>query len=291
MKSYKKLTFSLIRYSLLAGVCLLTEMAWSSPTKEKGILLVHYGTTNEIRRESTLDVFNHEVAEKFADCLVIEAYTSSAVRKALARQGVTKLSVAEGWDRLRRVGCRDVVVQTTLLLEGVMMDGVRRDVEQSRHQFRDIQLARSLLYSLDDCRRMVFCLDRELQQREGGSVRQVVLVGHGSDTPSNAIYCQIDYLMKDEGRPTWHVGTIEGYPTIEQVKKGLILSDVRQVVIIPLLYIAGNHLYEDIDGEWRKELEQEGYQVSVWHIGLGELAETRRMLIQNINEMLTKYEH
>ncbi|HCD77419.1 MAG TPA: hypothetical protein DEQ27_03555, partial [Prevotella sp.] len=68
---------------------------------------------------------------------------------------------------------------------------------------------------------------------------QVVLVGHGSDSPANAMYSQLDYLLKDEGKAEWHVGTIEGYPTIENVERQLRKSKTKRVVLVPLLYIAG----------------------------------------------------
>ena len=111
---------------------------------------------------------------------------------------------------------------------------------------------------------------------------QVVLVGHGSDSPANAMYSQIDYLLKAEGKPSWHVGTIEGFPTIENVEKQLAGVRNPNVLLVPLLYIAGNHQKDDIDGVWKQRLQTKGYHVEVFGKGLGEMKEIQEMIIGKI---------
>ncbi len=252
--------------------------------EKTGILLVHYGTGNDQSRAATIDKLNVMVADRFAGCKVLEAYAAPTVIKALAKRGIRKLTIAEALDSLRTLGCIRLAVQSTMLLDGVMTDMLERDVNRAKGAFRSVKVGRPLLYSVDDCRTLTDMIYGNLaaDKRFDVSNSQVVLVGHGSDSPANAMYSQIDYLLKDEGRTLWHVGTIEGYPTVETVERQLAKSKVKSVILVPLLYIAGNHQKEDIDGVWTQELKAKGYSVSSLGKGLGEMPQVQQMILDRV---------
>ena len=261
----------------------LTTWAQNTPSSTTGILVVHYGTQNDASRHATIDRLNTLVAEHFKDTPVMEAYVAPAVIKALGRKGISKLTVGAALDSLKARGCRHVVVQSTMLLDGNMTDVLAAAVDKKRGEFSRIEVGKPLLWSVDDCRTMTDMIARHLGNRYGKS--QVVLVGHGTDNAANAMYSQVDYLLQDEGRSQWHVGTIEGYPSLACVERRLAGSKQKSIVLVPLLYIAGNHLREDIDGVWRKTLEGKGYKVSVVKEGLGEMSEIQQMIIDRIGKM------
>lgn len=271
----------LIAMSMLCAVALLAQTA---NNKSTGILLVHYGTGNDRSRSVTIDKLDSIVAERFADCKVMEAYAAPAVIRMLGKRGIKKLSIPEALDSLKSLGCNRVVVQSTMLLDGVMTDLLEDYAEKAKGMFSEIKVGRPLLYSVDDCRKMIGVISENLaadKTIEAGK-SQVVLVGHGSDSPANAMYSQLDYLLKDEGKQEWHVGTIEGYPTIENVERQLRKSKTKRVVLVPLLYIAGNHQKEDINGVWKEKLQKQGYKVSILGKGLGEMPEVQEMIIEKI---------
>lgn len=54
--------------------CVATSMAQNAENGKTGILLVHYGTSNDNSRMQTIDRLNARVAETFTDCAVVEAY-------------------------------------------------------------------------------------------------------------------------------------------------------------------------------------------------------------------------
>lgn len=274
----------LIAMSMLCTVALLAQTA---NNKSTGILLVHYGTGNDRSRSVTIDKLDSIVAERFADCKVMEAYAAPSVIRMLGKRGIKKLSIPEALDSLKTLGCQRVVVQSTMLLDGVMTDMLEDYVEKAKGKFSEIKVGRPLLYSVDDCRKMIAVIGKNLAADKTIDVgkMQVVLVGHGSDSPANAMYSQLDYLLKDEGKQEWHVGTIEGYPTIENVERQLRKSKTKRVVLVPLLYIAGNHQKEDINGVWKEELQKQGYKVSVLGKGLGEMPEVQEMIIERIKAL------
>ena len=268
--------------------CVATIMAQNVDNEKTGILLVHYGTSNDKSRAQTIDKLNSRVAETFPDCAVVEAYSAPSVIKTLAKRGIKKLYISQALDSLKALGCNKLVVQSTMLLDGVMTEMLRTEVGKVKNDFRAVSVVRPLLYSVDDCRTMIEMLTKSLLADKSVATKksQVVLVGHGSDSPANAMYSQIDYLLKTEGKSSWHVGTIEGFPKIENVEQQLKNSKNKNVILVPLLYIAGTHQKEDIDGVWKTQLQTKGYHVDVFGKGIGEMTEIQNMIIGKIDAQI-----
>ena len=268
--------------------CVATIMAQNVDNEKTGILLVHYGTSNDKSRAQTIDKLNSRVAETFPDCAVVEAYSAPSVIKTLAKRGIKKLYISQALDSLKALGCNKLVVQSTMLLDGMMTEMLRTEVGKVKNDFRAVSVVRPLLYSVDDCRTMIEMLTKSLLADKSVATKksQVVLVGHGSDSPANAMYSQIDYLLKAEGKSSWHVGTIEGFPKRENVEQQLKNSKNKNVILVPLLYIAGNHQKEDIDGVWKTQLQTKGYHVDVFGKGIGEMTEIQNMIIGKIDAQI-----
>lgn len=268
--------------------CVAISMAQNVEGGKTGILLVHYGTSNDNSRTQTIDKLNTRVAETFPDCAVVEAYSAPSVIRMLAKRGVRKLSISQALDSLKTIGCSKLVVQSTMLLDGVMTEMLKKEVGKVKKDFMAVSVVRPLLYSVDDCRTMIEMICKSLIADKSVDAKnsQVVLVGHGSDSPANAMYSQIDYLLKAEGKPSWHVGTIEGFPTIDNVEKQLKSIKNKNVLLVPLLYIAGNHQKDDIDGVWKTQLQSKGYHVDVVGKGLGEMTEIQEMIIGKIADQI-----
>lgn len=268
--------------------CVATIMAQNVDNEKTGILLVHYGTSNDKSRAQTIDKLNSRVAETFPDCAVVEAYSAPSVIKTLAKRGIKKLYISQALDSLKALGCNKLVVQSTMLLDGVMTEMLRTEVGKVKNDFRAVSVVRPLLYSVDDCRTMIEMLTKSLLADKSVATKksQVVLVGHGSDSPADAMYSQIDYLLKAEGKSSWHVGTIEGFPKIENVEQQLKNSKNKNVILVPLLYIAGNHQKEDIDGVWKTQLQTKGYHVDVFGKGIGEMTEIQNMILGKIDAQI-----
>lgn len=263
-------------------------MAQNVDNEKTGILLVHYGTSNDKSRAQTIDKLNSRVAETFPDGAVVEAYSAPSVIKTLAKRGIKKLYISQALDSLKALGCNKLVVQSTMFLDGVMTEMLRTEVGKVKNDFRAVSVVRPLLYSVDDCRTMIEMLTKSLLADKSVATKksQVVLVGHGSDSPANAMYSQIDYLLKAEEKSSWHVGTIEGFPKIENVEQQLKNSKNKNVILVPLLYIAGNHQKEDIDGVWKTQLQTKGYHVDVFGKGIGEMTEIQNMIIGKIDAQI-----
>jgi len=229
------------------------------------LLVVHFGTTYDDTRAATIDAINDRARAAFPDLEVREAYTSRIVIRRLRARGIERHTPLEALLRLRADGYTHVVIQSTNIIEGVEMESLRRDAASVEPFFKEVRIGNPLLYSVEDFETVVSAL-AELRPARGS----VVLVGHGTTTPITATYAMIDYMFNARGIRDFHVGTVEGYPTFETMLARLKASRAREVTLVPLMFVAGDHARNDIDGEWREALEREGFKVSTRMEGLGQ---------------------
>lgn len=247
----------------LLGISLFS----SAQQEEKvALLITHYGSSDPQTRALTLDVVTREAQEAFPQFTVREAYISPIVRKRLAKEGVYKDSPTDALLKLRAEGYRTIYVQSTTLIEGSEMTSVRRDADNLRPFFKEIRVGNPLLYSVEDCEKVIDILTAEQPEKK----EDIVYVGHGNQLPSTATYAMLDFMMKAHGLKNFHVSTIEGYPTLDATLLQLKETRPKSVTLVPLLLVCGNHTKEDIAGVWKTELEKQGYQVNVRMQGLGE---------------------
>ena len=271
---------------LFITLCLLSVALFSSAQGEKTALLItHYGSSDPDTRALTLDVITREAKETFPQFEVREAYISPIVRRRLEKQGVHKDSPVDALLKLRSEGYSHVLIQSTTLIEGSEMTSVRRDAESVKPFFKEIKVGNPLLYTVEDCEKVIEILTQE----QPGKKEDVIYVGHGNQLPSTATYAMLDYMMKAHGLKNFHVSTIEGYPTLDATLAQLKETRPKQVTLIPLLLVCGNHTKEDIVGVWKPEMEKAGYQANVRMQGLGEQPAIRKLYMEHIAEIATPF--
>jgi hypothetical protein len=156
------------------------------------------------------------------------------------------------------------------------------DVRQVEHLFKYVRVGKPLLYTLADCREMAGKLTAAHATEKH---THVVFVGHGTEHPANAIYSQMDRLMK-QCSPRCHVGTIEGFPALDDVVQQLRQAKARCVVLVPLMFVAGDHAKNDISVEWKEALEKEGMQVQLCIEGLGQRADVQDLFVRHVREAM-----
>lgn len=264
--------------------CVFNMNAFGKGDKEKAaILMVHFGTTFGDTRAATIDAVNAKAQESFPDVKVVEAYTSRIIINRLKKRGIDKPTPREALLRLAADGYTHVVVQGTNVIDGIEAEVLRQEAKLMAPFFKEIRVGRPLLYSVADCERVVSVL---LQRYAAGHVKgnALVFIGHGTSTPANAVYSQIDYMFTAAGAPYVHVATVEGYPTYETVLARLRQEKARKVTLVPFMFVAGDHARNDIDGEWRGELEKEGFTVNTVIEGLGQIPGIQDIYIEHIKE-------
>ncbi len=271
---------------MISSVMMNAQDIDKSNIGKSAILMVHFGTTIDETRKVTIDALNEKVKATFPEVTVVEAYTSRIIINRLAKRGIKKNTPKEALLRLAAEGYSTVIVQGTNVIDGIEAEVLRQESDLFSPFFKEIRVGRPLLYSIADCERTVEVLINRYKEHAGKD-NSVVLVGHGTSTPANAIYSQAEYMFGASGAGTFHVATVEGYPTYDTAVAKLKNEGIKSVCLIPFMFVAGDHARNDIDGEWRERLEKDGFQVTSVIEGLGQIPEIQNIYIEHIKEAMS----
>lgn len=252
---------------------------------KKGILLVHFGTSRKEARTNSLEGIKEHVEEDFNGYQVREAYTSRMVIKKIYNQsGERFLTPREAMEEMVKDGFTHVVVQATHVINGIEADHLKEEVREFTGIFKDIRVGAPLLSSPEDYMEVADIFHRRYPEKH------LVLVGHGTSHHAGSSYGMLQYILDRKGYKNILVGTVEGYPGLDEVITDLKRLDIREVVLVPLMVVAGVHAEEDIAGEWRETLEERGIKSEVSMEGMGEIAEIQHLLIHHIEDAIEHVE-
>ncbi len=248
------------------------------------ILMVHFGTSHADTRAKTIEALNRRVKEQYPKIDQYEAWTSRMIIRIMGKRGEKILNPMEALQQLKAEGYTHVIIQSSNIIEGVEMESLRRDVLALKSDFKEIRIGNPLLYTTEDYEVVVDALH---SKQPSGSA--LVLVGHGTYTPATAQYAMIDYIIRDKGYSAMHIGTVEGYPNYDTMLSQLKKEATKSLLLMPFMFVAGEHAKEDINGEWRESLTEEGYSVKVLMEGLGEIPAIQELILKHI-DYATKYQ-
>ena len=275
--------FSVIMKAHEGGNFVESDMLASlQPGDKAALLVVHFGTTYPQTRQRTIEAINRKIADAFPQLTIREAWTSRIVIKRMAARGEKIPVPAQALQQLHAEGFTHVVVQSTNIIEGIEMEALRGEVAQATSLFKDIRVGNPLLYSVDDYHQVLQTVVQHAPAR-----KEVVLVGHGTYTPSTSTYAMMDYMLKAKGYANFHVGTIEGYPSFDDMLQQLKASRKKEVILMPFMFVAGDHANNDIAVDWKEALVKEGFRVDVMMQGLGELPQIQEQFMEHARFALT----
>jgi sirohydrochlorin cobaltochelatase len=86
-------------------------------------------------------------------------------------------------------------------------------------------------------------------------------MGHGTHHPSNAFYAALMFQLQLRD-PNIFVGTVEGFPDIDDIKKMLLKKNIKKGYLMPFMSVAGDHAKNDMAGDeedsWKSVLTKAG---------------------------------
>ena len=247
------------------------------------VLMVHFGTTFDDTRKNTIDAVNDEAKKEFPDMEIREAYTSRIIMRRLKERGIVKDNPAEALDKLAKEGYTHIIVQPTNVINGVESKTLEQQLEMYKDKFKEIRTGSALLSTPEDYKAVAEIINKEVGKVTDNEA--VVLVGHGTHDNGNAAYPAMDYTAKSMGYK-FYVGTIEGFPEFDDVVRGLKKDNIKKVILMPFMFVAGDHANNDIAVDWKEALEKEGFIVEVKLTSLGMMEDIRKMFIDHAKFML-----
>ncbi len=254
--------------SVFIAVCLSTvaiAAGGHGHKKEKkvGILLVAFGSS-----EASAQVSFENIAKKtktaYPDIPVRWAYTSTIIRKKLAKQGKQLDSPEVALAKMQDEDFTHVAVQSLHTIGGDEYHDLRRTVGAFKIMggFQRIILGYPLLATQKDMERAVDAVLENIPS-ERKPDEAVVLMGHGTHHPSNAFYAALMFQLQLKD-PNVFVGTVEGYPEVDLIEELLLKNKIKKTYLIPFMSVAGDHAKNDMAGDeddsWKSILTKAGIE-------------------------------
>lgn len=274
---------------LLAMTCFQAVLAEGED--QSVILVVSFGTSYNESRAVTIDAIEADIAAAFPGMEVRRAFTSQMIIDKLAdRDGLKIDNVTEAMERLVADGVKRVVVQPTHIMPGYEYDDAVAEVNAYADRFEAFSIGRPLLYATEDYDATIEAVMADIPE-VGETDTAIVFMGHGTEHFANATYSMLERKLHAMGYVNAFVGTVEGFPTLEDVIASLNAFGAKKVVLYPFMIVAGDHANNDMAGDeadsWQTQLRNAGFEVECRVQGLGENAGVRSIFVEHVKSAMT----
>lgn len=259
-----------------------------SAQEPPAIVLMAYGSLDPEARK-TYRKIRTVYKREFPGSEVVIAFTSDFIRRKLAKgEGTFVKSPLAALAQLHDDGKIDVVVQSLHVAPGSEFHEVASLVSalgsvRGKFGFRNLEMGMPLLASSRDFDLVSEALapdfDRVTVEGEvairprNSEETAVVLMGHGTEHPADSAYSRMALVLERDHKNVF-LGTIDGFPGLEEVMAGVKGAGVAKVKLMPFLVVSGGHATKDLAGDdpksWKSSFEQAGFEVDSNLQGMGE---------------------
>jgi len=302
MKKKLSTSFIILMLSLALSVACF---AMGKQKNKKAIVIAGFGTSYPSALVSITNI-QKKVREAFPDVEVRIAFTSNIIRKIWHKRQGDAAFLAEHKDIPREIlyvkgplatiaelqdeGYRTIIVQPTHIYDGEEytdlcsyvrgLNGITT-IKKKYSPFAKLVIGRPALgqhgpvydYHEDmEVAAKALAPDVQLAEKKGAAL---VYMGHGNEFYSTGIYAEFQKVMRKVYPKTRiFIGTVEGFPSLEDVLSAVTHSKIRKIILKPLMIVAGDHANNDMAGDdgdsWKSTFKRAGVRVKCVIHGLGE---------------------
>ena len=257
--------------------------------KDTALLAVSFGTSYEETRKKTIEEIEKTLAQEFPQADLRRAFTSGMIlRRLRERDGIHIDSVDEALKKIYEDGYQTLLVQPTHIINGDEFEKMISQLAPYREKFKNVYVGRPLLTSskdYEDTVRIVMGENKDLKNDEA-----LVLMGHGTGHFADAAYAALDYRFKAMGHLNVFVGTVEGYPELDDIIPAIRRFSPSKIRLMPFMIVAGDHAINDMAGDdedsWKNILTGEGFSTECALKGLGEMKGIRQIYAEHLKKAL-----
>lgn len=276
----------------LAGVALAAGQGTTKAPKT-GILLVTFGTSHPEARIAFQNV-DAKVRAAFPNTPVRWAYTSYRIRKKLADQGRLIDSPEVALAKMMDERFTHVAVQSLHTIAGFEFHELSKNTSHFASMadgITHLQLGYPLLTADADLQQAAEAVMASIPP-ERTPEEAVVLMGHGTAHPSNALYAALMFRLQQVD-PNIFIGTVEHYPKIEEIKNMLTRKKITKAYLMPLMSVAGDHARNDLagdhEGSWQSILEWAGIRCVPVLKGTAEYDGFVEIWVQHLKQAMSRF--
>lgn len=258
--------------------------------QKKAILSVCFGTNDKDLERRTLDLLEAQYREAFPGIDLYRAITNEALINLIHESDgeAPVYAVRETLARMVLDGITHVYVQPAYLLHGVEYEELTNMILSHKADFIEVKCGLPLLSTQKDLEQVAAALMSEHEYSLNNEA--FCFIGHGSAHHTNAIYCALDYALKDLGFKNSHIATFNAYPTIDTVIKHLKRDGIENVNIAPFMFTAGESAMEGVCGTSPEsipsKLRAAGFTPIPHRTCIGEIEDIRNIYIRHLEEII-----
>ena len=249
---------------------------------ENELLVVSFGTSYNDSRVEDIKGIEDALQEAYPDWAVRRAFTAQIIiNHVQARDGEVIDNMQQALDRAVENGVKNLVVQPTHLMHGAEYDEMAEVLEQYQDKFESVAIAEPMLGEVGDDATVInedkaavaqAVADAAVQEAGFDSMEAAaedgtafVFLGHGTSHTAKVSYSQMQTQMQNLGYSNVFIGTVEGEPeetSCESVIEAVKAAGYKNVVLRPLMVVAGDHANNDMAGDdddsWKSQFEASG---------------------------------
>lgn len=257
---------------------------------KKAILVVSFGTSYKDALKNSIESTENIIKDKFNDYDIKRAFTSNMIiRKILKRDNIKIDTPKEALGKLKKEQYEEIIVQPLHIMFGEEYEKIKTAVKEYKDSFKSIKLGRPLLFKTEDYKIAVDALKNQMPNKVEND-EAVILMGHGTEHEANAAYFQYDYYLKEYLNSNIYIANVEGVPSLDSVIPKLKEKDIKKVLLMPFMLVAGDHAKCDMAGDdedsFKNILKSEGFEVEIYLKGLGENKEFQNIYVNHIKDSM-----
>lgn len=254
------------------------------------LLVVSFGTSYNDNRDLTIGAVERAIQKAYPQYEIRRAFTSQIILDILKERDHLEIdNVGQAMERLAADGVRDVVIQPTHVMSGIEYDGVIAQIGAYRSRFHSMKVGRPLLVEDRDYDTLIQALAEETAAYNADDTA-IVFMGHGTEHAANATYPKLQQKLIQAGFHNFFIGTVEAEPTVEDVLADVRKTDVKKVVLLPLMVVAGDHANNDMAGDaedtWKAVFANAGYETRCVLKGLGQYPAVQQMFVDHVADAM-----
>ena len=257
------------------------------------IVVMSFGTTYKETREKTINATVKAIQAAHPGVKVVTAFTSHIIIERVAKnEGIIYPTPEQALENLKAEGYTRIALVSLDVIPGMEYDYNKAVFHNYKNQFKAMTLSTSLMYwqgqeeQADDVADFITALFKEIKKPSKKDA--VLLMAHGTPQPANAYYSVIQAKLEEMGYKNVYVYTVEGWPSLETVIPKLKADKIKNVKLVPIMMVAGDHATNDMAGDEEDShktiLTNEGFKVSADLRGLGENSAIRTLYVNHANE-------
>lgn len=270
-----------------------TDPALLAQPDKDAILVMSFGTTFPDTRAKTIEATVNEIKAQHPGTKVMLAFTSHIIiDRVKANEGITVPTPEQALEQLKAEGYNRVALTSLDIIPGMEYAYKTAVFDMYKTQFKRMTIGTPLMYWMgqegqrDDVKAAMEAIGSQLPKL--GKKDAVLVMAHGTPDPSNAYYSVMQDKLDALYGGKVMVYTVEGWPALEDVIGKLEANGVKNVTLMPLMMVAGDHATNDMAGSeedsHKSILESKGFKVKTYLHGLGENKNIRDMFAAHADE-------